>query len=87
MKYAGAARVSGTLAATAEPALRRLLSISGAATLVPVPLHPTRQRERGFNQAALLAEAFARLTALPRADLLRLAGGSFVQDGVLPRPE
>ena len=24
--------------------------------LVPVPLHPTRQRERGFNQAVLLAE-------------------------------
>jgi competence protein ComFC len=23
--------------------------------IVPVPLHPTRQRERGFNQAALLA--------------------------------
>jgi competence protein ComFC len=24
--------------------------------IVPVPLHPTRERERGFNQAALLAE-------------------------------
>ena len=24
--------------------------------IVPVPLHPARQRERGFNQAALLAE-------------------------------
>src|SRR6266567_7286384 len=24
--------------------------------IVPVPLHPTRQRERGFNQASLLAE-------------------------------
>lgn len=25
-------------------------------TLVPVPLHPRRQRERGFNQAQLIAE-------------------------------
>jgi len=27
--------------------------------LVPVPLHPRKQRERGFNQTALLAEALA----------------------------
>ena len=27
--------------------------------LVPVPLHPTRQRERGYNQAQWLAEAVA----------------------------
>ena len=30
------------------------------ATLVPVPLHPRKQRQRGYNQAALLAAAFAR---------------------------
>jgi competence protein ComFC len=28
--------------------------------LVPVPLHPARQRERGFNQAALLAETLQK---------------------------
>jgi ComF family protein len=30
------------------------------ATLVPVPLHPRKARERGYNQAALLAMALAR---------------------------
>lgn len=30
------------------------------ATLVPVPLHARKQRERGYNQAQLLAETFAR---------------------------
>jgi ComF family protein len=30
------------------------------ATLVPVPLHPRKARERGYNQAALLAEGLAR---------------------------
>jgi ComF family protein len=30
------------------------------ATLVPVPLHPRKARERGFNQAELLAESLAR---------------------------
>ncbi|HTZ20851.1 MAG TPA: double zinc ribbon domain-containing protein [Opitutaceae bacterium] len=31
--------------------------------LVPVPLHPRKQRERGFNQTALLAEALAQAAA------------------------
>ena len=29
------------------------------AVLVPVPLHPRKERERGFNQSRLLAEVFA----------------------------
>jgi competence protein ComFC len=33
--------------------------------LVPVPLHPARQRERGFNQATLLAESLAAQTSIP----------------------
>ena len=34
-------------------------------SLVPVPLHPTRLRERGFNQAELLAWELARLLDAP----------------------
>jgi len=40
------------------------------AVLVPVPLHPRRGRERGFNQSILLAEAVARawnIILIPRA--------------------
>lgn len=41
--------------------------------IVPVPLHPARERERGFNQAALLAELLARRVAVPlRAVLQRI---------------
>src|SRR3954471_5830241 len=41
--------------------------------VVPVPLHSTRERERGFNQAALLAEELAASTAIPlRAVLERI---------------
>ncbi|MFH1019622.1 MAG: ComF family protein [Pseudomonadota bacterium] len=35
-----------------------LTEMEGADFIVPVPLHPTRLRERGFNQALLLARAF-----------------------------
>jgi ComF family protein len=33
--------------------------------LVPVPLHPRRLRERGFNQSALVVEALARRAGRP----------------------
>ncbi len=35
--------------------------------LVPVPLHPRRQRARGFNQATFLANRLGRRTGLPVA--------------------
>lgn len=38
--------------------------------IVPVPLHPARQRERGFNQAALLADLLSVRIAIRRRSLL-----------------
>lgn len=35
------------------------------AALVPVPLHPLRERERGFNQSAEIARALARHWQVP----------------------
>lgn len=52
----------------AKPLAEGMLSaLDGSSfdALVPVPLHPKRQRERGFNQAALLAEAVAKERHVP----------------------
>src|SRR5260370_5334954 len=38
--------------------------------IVPVPLHPARERERGFNQATLLAELLAARVSIPSRHLL-----------------
>lgn len=38
--------------------------------VTPVPLHPARERERGFNQAALLAELLARKINVPLRPVL-----------------
>jgi ComF family protein len=38
----------------------RVLELVREAVLVPVPLHPRKERDRGYNQTLLLAECFAR---------------------------
>jgi ComF family protein len=38
---------------------------TSAAVLVPVPLHPRRGRERGFNQSILLAQTLAKTWNMP----------------------
>jgi ComF family protein len=73
--YEGALRAS-VLALKLEPhlaaRLARLLSetqrrepLRSATRIVPVPLHPDRLRERGFNQAIELGRTLGRLTGLP----------------------
>jgi len=64
LKYRGRRRVATRLAETllAEPAACAV--IAGADALVPVPLHPRRRRERGFNQAELIAAAISRCTGV-----------------------
>jgi competence protein ComFC len=53
-------------AALDDPRLRS----HGFDVIVPVPLHPARERERGFNQASLLAELLAARVSIPSRYLL-----------------
>lgn len=46
-------------------------SVPKSDLLVPIPLHPRRLRQRGYDQAALLATAAGRRFHLPQAPLLR----------------
>ena len=61
LKYRGRTAVAAPLAALLAEAGARLLAAPGAGPeipldgIVPVPLHPARLAERGFNQAELLA--------------------------------
>jgi ComF family protein len=70
LKYGSAARVAGPLADRAAPRLGDITAVAPNGVLVPVPVHPERLRERGYNQAALLAAGLARASRLPTADLL-----------------
>jgi ComF family protein len=65
VKFAGDERLGGhlgeLLAATWD-SLPRVCEFD-APLIVPVPLHPSRRRERGFNQSELLAAGLARVLA------------------------
>ena len=64
-KYDGRRSLAGPLAALMRQQGSELLD--GADTAVPVPLHRSRRRQRGFNQAADLA----RHLGLPWTEALR----------------
>jgi ComF family protein len=65
LKYRGRRRVAGRLAEAllGRPEVTPVLG--GGALLVPVPLHPRKRRERGFNQSELLAEAISARAGVP----------------------
>ena len=70
LKYEGASRLAGPLSQAAMPTLRVLLQMTGAVPLVPVPVHRERLRERGYNQAELIARAMGSAIGLPVIDRL-----------------
>lgn len=59
-KYGGGTHLVGTLADVMAEALRRKTDVAALDVVVPVPLHPLRLKERGYNQSELLAAALAR---------------------------
>jgi ComF family protein len=82
LKYRGRRRVAARLA---EAMLRRddvRRILDAGAVLVPVPLHPRRRRERGFNQAALLATELGRRSGLTVAEVLVRRKDTAAQTGL-----
>lgn len=58
LKYDGHRRAARDLVRIAKPFVPAGFCPEGS-VLVPVPLHPHRRRERGYNQSALLAERWS----------------------------
>jgi len=64
-----------------------VLAEGGWDMIVPVPLHPVKQREREFNQAERLALALGRITKIPvNARLVRRVESTKTQT-LLTRPQ
>jgi len=64
-KYEGNTHLTPFFAEWMTEGLNRHWGVNALDFLIPVPLHPQRLRERGFNQALLLAEELSRRTGIP----------------------
>lgn len=69
-KYKKIERIQVTLSAILIAYLTRSEIDLTDITLVPIPLHPERERKRGFNQATLLAHTVANYFALSLEEYL-----------------
>src|SRR5215210_1928612 len=69
LKYRGYKRVVDKLAA---PLMLQVLGDDRFDAVVPVPLHRSRRRKRGFNQAELLARGLAERMKAPVSDTLEV---------------
>jgi ComF family protein len=61
LKYGGQLALAGLFAHKLH---QRIGEAAGVDLIVPLPLHPARLAERGFNQAAEIAKALSRLTGI-----------------------
>lgn len=64
-KFQQQPELAALLADALAAALRRQIDLPAAAVVLPVPLSPARQAERGYNQAWELARRVARRQGLP----------------------
>jgi ComF family protein len=68
IKYGGERRLATPLGEAV--AARWRLASAGGDVLIPVPVHADRARERGYDQAALIADVAAEHLGLPVAPIL-----------------
>lgn len=62
-------------------------SLANSPLLLPVPLHQTRLRTRGFNQSALIARAISQETQIALSEKLVVRMRSTEQQAKLPRAQ
>jgi len=65
-----------------SPAIAR--SLAHPLTVVPIPLHASKQKQRGYNQAELIARAFCDRAKLPMVKGLRRDRETIAQFGLTP---
>jgi ComF family protein len=77
LKYTGERRLARPLG---EAVARRWARVGlGATIVVPVPVHADRERQRGYDQAALIADVAARSLGLPCVRALERARATVAQ--------
>lgn len=65
LKYRGLTALSAELAALLANYVSKRTAFAAVDVIVPVPLHRSRQRERGYNQSEVVGRELGRLLGLP----------------------
>lgn len=65
MKYYGRKRLCGQMGRVIATELSNTGFFDGIDCIIPVPLHKSRLRDRGYNQSEMLAKGISELTSIP----------------------
>lgn len=74
LKYKGNGDVGVFLGQELGKAIKEAPLFQGLDYLIPVPLHPKREKKRGYNQSRMIAQGISEMTGVPVGDdfLVRL---------------
>ncbi|MEC4819796.1 MAG: ComF family protein [Scytonema sp. PMC 1069.18] len=64
LKYQNQPQIARPLGQWLGEAWVSYLSMNTQCVVVPIPMHPNKQKKRGYNQAALIAKSFCETTGL-----------------------
>ncbi len=65
LKYKGQRELGSFLGEEYGTELKKMGGLDGADLIIPVPLHPKKQRTRGYNQSELIAEGLGKGLGIP----------------------
>jgi ComF family protein len=80
LKYKGVREIGNELGKIYGQSLKNSDFLSDIDVIIPVPLHPSKLRKRGFNQSECIARGMAQITGLPvDTETLKRTGKSDTQ--------
>ncbi len=65
LKYKGVREIGSELGKIYGLALKKSDFLEGIDLIIPVPLHPSKERIRGFNQAEIISEGVSEASGIP----------------------
>lgn len=65
LKYRGKKEIGKSLGEFAAAEMKPMGFFEGIDALIPVPIHPLKEKKRGYNQSFYIAEGISEITELP----------------------
>lgn len=80
LKYKGAAEIGTELGRIYGCSLKNSVFLDGIDMIIPVPLHPSKRRQRGYNQSDLISRGISEAAGIPvDTEILKRTTGTVTQ--------